>query len=324
MRRLAYIIPILLFFLAFDGWLSRGRTAGHERNTILGSKSRWAHADRAKVIILGSSTTAELLRPDAIAKLLKRRRGEVISGHINGCHHGCTWAEVQAITERFVERASYWPAKKRPKKRFDHVFLGANLFQQCEHAHSKRVLQQVSLTPTPRLPALFGIYAHAATPLRYYGRALGMFVSGAFGDTKAAQHRLGLTNALHTPHHRWYTKQRPPRRPPQTCDYATASGLKPAFSAALVADLARLSKRVTLVLLPDQALSAGDPDQRAQLPAFRAMMTGWAAAHPNVDLIDLVADNPATRRDYRDDIHFRRESIAKQRALFATRYRAAQ
>jgi hypothetical protein len=318
------MIPIVLAFVAFDGWLSRGRTAGHERNTILGSKSRWAHADRAKVIILGSSTTAELLRPHRIARLLKRRGGEVISGHVNGCHHGCTWAEVQAIEERFVERASYRPEKKRPRHRFDHVFLGANLFQQCEHAHSKRVLQQISLVPATQLPALFGLYLQADSPLRYMGRALGMFASGAYGDTQAAKHRLGLTKAFRTPHHRWYTKKRPKKRGPQTCDYETASGLKPAFSRALIADLARLSKRVTLVLLPDRALSAGDPDQLAQLPAFRQMMTDWAAEHPNVDLVDLVRDNPAKARDYRDDIHFRRERIKQQRALFDQRFKAAR
>lgn len=318
------MIPIMLLFVGLDGWLSRGRTAGRERNAIHGSKSRWGFADKAKVMILGSSTSVELMPPDSIATLLDRPLDDVRSGHINGCHHGCTWAQVQAIADRFIERASYRPAHKRPQKRFDHVFLGANLFQQCEHAHSKRVLQQVSLTPAHRLPALLKHYAQADRPLQYYGRALGMLVSGAYGDGRAARHRLNMTRSLGQPDHHWYTHQRPPAPPTQTCDYAAASGLKPAFSAALVADLARLSKRVTLVLLPDQALSAGDPDQRAQLPAFRAMMTGWAAAHPNVDLIDMVADNPATRRDYRDDIHFRRESIAKQRALFATRYRAAQ
>lgn len=323
MKRLTWMIPILLGFWAVDGWLSAGRTAGHERNTVLGSMTRWSHADRARVIVLGSSTTAELLRPRVIAKALKRRPNDVIAGHVNGCHHGCTWAEVQAIAQRFHERESYRPEKKRPQYRFDHVFLGANLFQQCEQAHSKRVLQQVMMTPTPDLPALFATYTQAKRPLRYLGRAAGMLISGAYGDTIAVKHRLGLTRAFKQPRRTWYTDQRGPGRQPPRCDYAKdPTGLKTTFTRKLLADLTALSKRVTLVLLPDRELAAKDPEQLAQLPAFRALMTELAAAHPTVQVLDLTRDNPAKKSDFRDSIHFRHQRIDAQRKLFYARFEA--
>lgn len=325
MKRLAYMIPILLGFWALDGWLSAGRTAGHERNTVLGSMTRWSHADRARVIVLGSSTTAELLRPNVVAKALKRRGSDVIAGHVNGCHHGCTWAEVQAIAQRFAERESYQPTKRRREYRFDHVFLGANLFQQCEQAHSKRVLQQVMMTPAPDLPRLLALYAHAEQPLRYIGRAFGMLLSGAYGDTIAVKHRLDLGRAFKTPRAGWYTAKRGPGRLPPRCDYEKHSTtLKAAFTAELLADLTRLSKRVTLVLLPDRELAAQDPEQLAQLPAFRALMAELAAPHPTVEVLDLIEGNPAKKRDFRDSIHFHHQVIGKQREHFYRRYEALQ
>lgn len=323
MRRLAYMIPILLGFWALDGWLSAGRTAGHERNTVLGSMTRWSHADRARVIVLGSSTTAELLRPNVIAKALRRSTADVIAGHVNGCHHGCTWAEVRAIAQRWAERESYLPEKKRATHRFDHVFLGANLFQQCEQAHSKRILQQVMMTPTPDLPRLLALYRHGEQPLRAIGRAFGMLLSGAYGDTLAVKHRLKLTRAFKAPRPAWFTAAPTAEDAPPRCDYTKDStALKAAFTADLLADLTRLSKRVTLVLLPDRELAAQDPDQLAQLPAFRALMAELAAAHPTVELLDLIEGNPAKQKDFRDSIHFRHQAIEAQRAHFHARYEA--
>lgn len=319
MKRLAYMIPIVLAFLYLDAWLSEGRTAGGARNSVIGSTTRWARADDRPVIVIGSSTTSDLLPVSVVSTLLDVPEGDVAMARINGCHQGCTWAQVRAIMQR--TDALYRRRRNRPAHRFEHVFMGVNLFQQCEDGHSKRVMQHTMLTPPRDLPALLALYGQAERPLRRLGRAFGMFVSGVYGEPAGVKQRLRISSAF-TLRGGWYSTR---TRPPATafCDYADGpTALKTAFMHSLMDDLSGISKRITLVLLPDRALAAGDADQMAQLPAFRAWAASIAARHANIEVIDFIADNRMRARDFRDTIHFTARALRRQRARFADRYRA--
>ena len=318
MRRLAYIIPIVLGLLYLDAWLTEGRTLGGARNSVVGSTTRWSRADYTPIFILGSSTTSDLMPPAVIAKALGVRQKDIANGRINGCHQGCTWAQLRAIMQRTDTLD-----RRRPRKgpRFKHVFMGVNLFQQCEDGHSKRVMQHITLVPPRDLAALFALYLKAEKPLRRLGRALGMLVSGVYGEPAGVKGRLGIS-AVFALRGRWYTKLRPASST-AFCDYAEGqTALKTAFMQSLMDDLARLSTRVTLVLLPDQGLAARDPAQMAQLPAYRAWAQAIADRHPNIDMLDMVVDNTAKRRDFRDTIHFTGRALKGQRAEFVRRYKA--
>lgn len=319
MRRLAYIIPIILGFLYLDAWLTEGRTGGGARNSVVGSTTRWARADNNPIIVLGSSTTSDMLPPAVVAKALGVRRGDITNGRINGCHQGCTWAQFRAILQRADTLSRWRKAQRTP--RFDHVFMGVNLFQQCEDGHSKRVMQHITLVPPRDLPALLALYLQAEHPLRRIGRALGMFVSGVYGEPASIKKRLGMASAL-TVRGRWFSAKRGPSSTAY-CDFAGGqTQLKTAFMQSLMDDLSQASRKVTLVLLPDRALAARDPDQMAQLPAFRAWAQAIADRHPNIEVFDFVAGNTAKKKDFRDTIHFRGRALRSQRAAFTKRYRA--
>ena len=321
MKRLAYMIPILLGFVCLDAWLTDGRTAGRSRNSVIGSMTRWARADHTPIIVLGSSTTGDIMPPKVVAAALGVSKSDVIIGRINGCHQGCTWAQVRALAQRAdtFNRGRLKSMHRVP--RFDHVLMGLNLFQQCEDGHSKRVLQQIMLTPPRDLPALFALYRHAEHPLRRVGRALGMLASGVYGEPSAVKHRMRAESAFSLSGAWWSSRELPKKT--AFCDYADGPiQLKTAFMQSLVDDLADMSGRVTLVLLPDRALAARDPAQIAQLPAFRAWVQAIAARHPKIDVLDLIAGNPATSKDFRDSIHFRNRPQRHQRAFFIDAYRA--
>jgi hypothetical protein len=189
------MVPILLAFWWLDAWLTDDGRAGWERNTVRNSLARFENDTKARVAIMGSSTSKDWLPESFLEQLLGLKRGDVIDAHINGCHQDCTWAEVQRIRQihqqKRCRQTGKNPCDPTTEKRYRQVFFGTNLFQLCENAHSKRSLQHVMMTPASELPSLFGIYLHADQPLLWMGRYLGIRVSQVYGDTQALRDYWG-------------------------------------------------------------------------------------------------------------------------------------
>ncbi|MBU0552821.1 hypothetical protein KKF91_19665 [Myxococcota bacterium] len=277
------------------------------------SARRWASQPKAKVAILGSSTSKDWLPRHWLGQQIGRPPADILDAHINGCHQGCTWASVQRLRQR--------------QHRFDMVFMGTNLFQLCEYPHSKRVLQQQMQTPATAIPALFGIYASAEQPLLYMGRFLGMTLSGAYGDPLAVQ--SAAAREVFGPGKRgqaWRWSRPRPLSADDTprCTYSpSAVALKRAFTEALLDDLLDISDHVYLMLLPERAMAdPKDAQLQAALTAHRALHAALAEARPGVTLIDLIEGGALERNQYRDSIHLNARGVPVQQRLFAQRLKA--
>ena len=309
MRHLAYALPLVCGLWMLDNALSEDRYVGWERNSVRNSARRWAQRPNAKVAILGSSTSKDWIDPRWLAKTLGVKHNDVLDAHINGCHQGCTLAEVRRLKQR--------------GHHFQTALFGTNQFQLCEYPHSKRVLQQQMMTPAVDVPALFGTYLSADQPLLYIGRFAGMTLSGAYGDTTAIRNRwsnglFGRSNGRTA--HRWYREQLTRTKPDATCVYDDdAIALKRAMSEALLDELAGLADRTLLMLLPDRTLS--DPAMAERQAAHRALHERLAAERPHVTLVDLVTDGVTARRDFRDSIHLHKRAFPRQRKLLQRRLR---
>ncbi|MCA9557094.1 MAG: hypothetical protein KC583_00910 [Myxococcales bacterium] len=331
LHRLAYMVPILLAVWFFDAWITDDGRAGWERNTVRNSVARFENDTRGRVAIMGSSTSKDWLSERTLEGLLGRKRGEVIDAHINGCHQGCTWAEVQKIRQLHHQKRCRPSGKDRcsppTEKRFDAVFFGTNLFQLCEFAHSKRVLQHAMLTPVADVPALFGRYLHADQPLQWIGRYAGIRLSDAYGDTQALRDYWGR-RFLGSPRagkaHAWYRADAPPGdAAPLSCAYdADAVALKRAFTEGLLDDLGELADHVYLMLLPDRSRALDDPEHRRRWAAHLALHQAIADARPWVTVVDLVTDGAARPEHFRDGFHLNEAGMKIQQALFAARLKA--
>ena len=91
MRALIYVVPVLALLWAADNWLTDDHYVGWERNSVRNSLHRWERDTRAKVAIMGSSTSKDWLPGSYLERLLGLKRGDIVDAHINGCHQGCTW-----------------------------------------------------------------------------------------------------------------------------------------------------------------------------------------------------------------------------------------
>lgn len=309
---------VLLAFVALDFWLSYGRQAGWERNTVRNALARIEGQPTAKVAIFGSSTSKDWLPSEKLADWLGVEAQDVLDAHINGCHQDCTWAELRAFL--------------RLGRRFEATFIGTNLFQLCEFEHTKRILQQSMMTPAADLPALLWSYRHAQRPLRSTGRLLGIGLSGSYGDSTMIRRRLTMTlNRIWRPVEEptlppaaWATKRPLPSTsaPPLSCAYGPDDiALKRAYSEGILDMLSQMSTHVFLLLLPDRTLSLDEPEHQRRWAEHRALHEALAAARPQVHLIDLVSDGPAAPALYRDGFHLNERGIAQQQALFEARLR---
>jgi len=312
MRHLLYIAPVMLALWFLDSAISEDRYVGWERNSVRNSAHRW-HANKTnQVILLGSSTSVDWARPHYIGKLLGVSGRKVLDAHINGCHQGCTYAEVRYLLQR--------------ERHFKTAFYGTNLFQICEYEHSKRSLQHEMMLPTRDIPRMFALYARAEQPLNYMARFIGNELSGAYGDTAILRHQW--TQALfgeaeRGQEHRWIRAERPPRAPFVTCDYAPEHvAYKKAVSEALLDDLGALADQVFLMLLPDETLSSPDPAIRAAWIKHRALHRELAAARPHVTLIDLTEGGARDRRHFRDGFHVNKTGMRLQQRRFEALMRA--
>ena len=232
LKALVYIVPILTLLWVGDHWLTDDDYVGWERNSVRNSLKRWEHDTRAKVAIMGSSTSKDWLPGSYLERLLGLKRGELVDAHINGCHQGCTWTEIRRMLQRHHIKRCRWRGKNRcdppSTPRFEKVFFGTNLFQMCENAHSKRTLQHAMLLPKSDIPKLFSLYMAADTPMLHMGRYLGMQLSGAYGDTRALRDYWGqkwVGRSHRGREHLWYRTT--PRLPTKTSSAVSIPPCRP-------------------------------------------------------------------------------------------------
>jgi hypothetical protein len=314
------IAPVLALLWGADYALSSGRTIGWERNSVRNSAKRWAAKPDAKVAIFGSSTSKDWLPAAWLGRGLGLPKSAILDAHINGCHQGCTWAEVRQM--------------KAAGRRFDKVFIGTNLFQLCEFTHTKRVLQQQTMLPLGDIPRIYSHYLSAERPLLYWGRFLGVATSGAYGDAAAVRkriERLGYgkedPRKRATRRHnawRWARKKRIKRtKPPLSCAYSDADiGLKASFTEGLLDDLSSISDEVYFILLPDRTRSLSDREYEIRWTKHLALHEALVQGRPQVQLIDLVTGGVRDPKKFRDGFHLNAKGMHAQRALFSKRMKA--
>ncbi|MEZ4433929.1 MAG: SGNH/GDSL hydrolase family protein [bacterium] len=311
MRHLLYIIPTLIALWLVDNALSDDRRVGWERNSVRNATTRWERLPKARVAIFGSSTSKDWLPVTLAAQVTGVSARDVVDAHINGCHQGCT-STIRQMKAR--------------KQRYEIAFFGTNLFQLCEEAHSKRVMQQEMQLPATDVPLAFTKYLHAEQPLRYMGRFIGMGFSGAYADTAPIQRALaedlfGKTDARQA--HRWYREVAPVDPKLLSCRYEPEDvAYKRAMTEALLDDLGEMSERVFLMLLPDRTLALDDPEFRERWRRHIAMHHEIAAARPWVTIVDLVDGGVSDPAKYRDGFHLTPKGMTEQRALFEARMAA--
>ncbi|MCA9694920.1 MAG: hypothetical protein KC636_35405 [Myxococcales bacterium] len=309
-RVLAWLCALaLLPLLAWaDRALSDHGALGWERNAVRGGLAKLAkQPDASGVLLLGSSTSRDFLRMAWLAAQFRVAPAEAVDGHINGCHQGCTWAEVRRLLAE--------------GRHFEVAVFGVNLLQMCEHAHSKRVLQHRLLLPRGETLSLWRHYLRAEAPLRYVARSIFGAVSETYADTTSVQTRLREAlwdKPRRGQEHRWYRRDRPATTRIRTCDYEPdAVAYKLGLTAAILDDLERLADRSYLLLLPDQSLSVEEPDVQQAWARHREAMAALTEARPWVRLVDLTGDGPWTAERFRDGVHLSRRSYARQRRQLA-------
>ena len=294
---------------------------------------RWEGERRPKIAVFGSSTSVDWLdlRKPYLANLLGVRRGDILDAHMNGCHQGCTWAEVRRMRQRQALKRCYLRGKNQcdppTEKRFETVFFGTNLFQLCENTHSKRSLQHSMLTPTADIPALMNIYLSAEEPLLHMGRFWGTKLSEGYADTIALRDYWGrktIGKGRRGQEHRWYRADRPKKdKATLSCEYTSdAVAFKRRLTEGMLDDLHALTDRVYLMLLPERSLGLDDPEHKRRWAAHLALHRTLAETRDWVTLIDLVTDGVDAHGHFRDEIHLNAKGMKRQRALFETRLKA--
>lgn len=291
-----------------DQWLTDGGTLGSERNAVRGGLQRTAKQPHAAgVIVLGSSTTADWIPIRWVPRLFREEQFDVVDAHVNGCHQGCTWAQVRRLLAQ--------------GRHFRVALFGTNQFQMCEHEHSKRVLQHRTLAPEgDDLPALTS-YLHAEHSLRWMARYVFGDVSAVYADTSSVQKKLGepiLGNAWKRRHMN-FVRPHEGGAPRVFCPYSDEEvAFKRELSRRLYADLARLSDESFVMLLPDRTLGEDDPEVDAAWERHRRLHEELAAEYPTVHLLDLTAGEVFTHEQFKDAIHLKRRRKGRQRSRLIT------
>jgi len=309
-RRLAQLVAaaaVLPLLYGLDLRLSQRGSIGWERRAVSGGLAKFGERPSATgVVILGSSTTRDWMGMAWLANLYQYPVTEIVDGHINGCHQGCTWAE----TRRLIAAGRH----------FDSAIYGLNHFQMCEHRHSKRVLQHRLVLPRGQTLDLWSMYTHAKQPQWYLARSLVAALSDTLADTAALQAKLReqtLGKPLRGRSHRWVSPHRPARERVRYCTYNDDDvRYKLTLTAALFDDLQKLANTSQVLILPDQSLSQDDPAIQQAWERHRAALTELAATRPWIELIDLTDGGPWTAERFTDGVHLGRREYQRQRQQF--------
>jgi len=318
MRHLIYVVPVIFALWLADGVLSEGGRIGWERNSVFDARKRVKRSRARRIVLFGSSTSVDWLRPGHVAKIFGMRPQDVLDAHINGCHQACTRAQVLRML--------------RTRRRFQIAFYGTNQFQMCEYPHSKRVLQQVMNLPPADVPDTLGIYLHAEQPLNYLARFVGISLSDAYGDTAVLHRRWSkkLFGGRRGNAWRWALKKRRRKKKRwEFCPYESASQVayKEEMMRSLLDLLGELADRVFVNILPDENLSERDPKRRVKVQSawmrHRALMTRMCKARRWVTCIDLSGPRGARLpQHFRDGFHMSGQGAKLQLALLIEQLRA--
>lgn len=297
---LAVTIALLV---VVDGALSEHGTAGPEREIVRSTMERVAKNRDARIFTFGCSTR---LNDRALSRALGVPKETIVDGHMGGCHQGCSYAELRALL--------------REGRHFERAFFTYNLFESCEHDHSKRTLQQQMLLPVDETPALFGHYLHAQHPFRLIGRALFSSASGAYADSNDVRRRasawlFGKEDAKKVPRLAFATV---PAAAPwmPSCTYEDDEiTLKTSFTDAILDDMTKVADHAYLVIVPDRTLFV--PEHAERWVKYREGARAFIARHPEITLIDLTDPKDLSWDHFRDGVHLNARGFAVVEARLA-------
>ncbi len=288
-----------------DRWLSQD-ASGPERHAVRGGLARTeAKPEAQSLVILGSSTSRDWITFKRLSRFLGEEQANVLDAHINGCHQGCSWAQVRRLLKE--------------GRHFRVALYGVNQFQFCDEGHSKRVLQHRMLVPPADIPALFGHYLTAEEPLRKVGQFLLGALSTAYADPRFVRTRFrrGLFGRERPRRANGWAKEvgpDPPRR--VACSYEDdAVAFKEGLTVDLLDDVVTLADDVYLLMLPDATLAASNTDVKLAWRRHREFLEDVASTRPSVTLVDLTATGPWTAGMFKDGAHL-------QRSVFPAQFRA--
>lgn len=295
-RHVASLVATLVVLFVVDARLSDDRQGGGERKIVRTTMERVDANLDAKVFTFGCSTR---LNDKVLSEALNVPRESILDGHMGGCHQGCSFAEVRRLLKM--------------GRRFERAFFAYNLFEACEHEHSKRTLQAQMMLPLDDVPLLFGTYLEAKRPARQMTRFVGATLSGAYADTTFVRHDLsswlfGKPDAKNA--HRWVRAVAPAKESwSPSCDFdPDDTGLKFAFTDRLLADMRDLAEHSTLVLLPDRTVTL--PEHADRWARYRAQGRALVEKNPHVTLVDLSEQGTLTWDHFRDGAHLNKKGQA--------------
>jgi hypothetical protein len=292
-----------------DQWLAasppKGPLARSRRSANETMFRRVEARSAARVAILGQSTSGHWLRGHTLAGLLGLELEDIADAHISACDFTCSYAQARRLLAE--------------GRHYERVFFGANLYQMCERDHAWDVFTPLALMPARELPSLLAVWLHGHKPLRYYGRAMVMAVSSAFGDTVHSRNRLREHFELPTPAAAskaasWASV---PRRAPvlvPPCAYEPDDiALKTEAVERLLVSLTELADEVFYIALPDRSLS--DPRLAGTWARFLAHQRELADSVPRVRFVDMVTEGPRAASEYDDGVHLNKRGARRQTEL---------
>ncbi|HTM46677.1 MAG TPA: hypothetical protein VL137_17095 [Polyangiaceae bacterium] len=313
--QLLYVLPILALFHWIDRRLVQGCGTKSETYFLNDQLHRATGTPKAKVIVLGQSTMGQWLDPPYLSSALKLPENEVLDGHLGGCHQDCTWAEVQLLLHQ--------------KRHFEKAFFGLNLYEMCDSATWKRSLQHATMTPLSAVPGLFLIYGRSDDAAKYVSRFVGASLLSAYADPLSVQEHLRRTLlgkpadvsdwvATPDPEGAAVDEKKKPKEI-ASCSMAPAAiQVKVSFTNSLLDGMEQLADHNYFLLLPDRtSRMSGVHVQRWR--QFRAAIAGVLAAHPDVQLVDLVTGGALASKYFRDSVHLNASGTSIQRKLFEKR-----
>ena len=277
-----------------------------------------AKPDAGTAVILGSSTSRDWITFKALVRHFGEGEANVLDAHVNGCHQGCTWAQVRRLLAE--------------GRHFRVAIFGVNQFQFCDDRHSKRVLHHRMLMPGRDAPVLLGHYLRSEDPLRKLGQFVFGALSTAYADTRSVRaklRRVAPGRARPKKAHRWAKRRASTAAARTVCSYDDERvALKLGFTRDLLDDLALLADDVYFLMLPDRTLASEDSDVLAAWGRHRQILQELASARPSVTLVDLTARGPWPADKFKDEVHLKRSAFGPQfrdllRALEPSRKAAA-
>lgn len=297
---------VLVALFALDRQLGPRSGKGSEFGLLENQTKRLATKPKAKVLILGQSTTGQWLTPGNLSHLLGVPTSKILDGHLSGCQPDCTYAEVRRLLAE--------------KRHFKEAFFGVNLYTLCEGESRRRVASQLVTLPLADTFTLANHYWNTEEPTRYFGALAALSISRAYLDPDFVQRQL--TGAWIDPRARsnyWMDEGfvdqlarggKPLRQNVPTKDRSCALGddeiaFKKSILESLLGDLEQLSDRTYLMALPDRSLvkTRTDSETARRFTKFVELMRDAASSHPKIKFLDLASPGPRARSHYRDAFH---------------------